>query len=130
MGQTDPTNELPLRRHLFLLILSVTILLSSPVSFIKMPAYGDETNILVKQYEFIPNSIEVKRGVPVSLVFTSEYITQSIIIYAFKITEVVEKGVGTTISFTPDRVGVFEYFATAFPGFGHKGLRGKLIVTD
>jgi heme/copper-type cytochrome/quinol oxidase subunit 2 len=120
-----------LRKYLIVFILSAVAKLSNPVSFIGTPANGAEgIDILVKQYEFIPKTITVVKGVPVNLIFTSEYITQSIIIYAFKITEVVEQGVGTTISFTPDKAGEFEYFATAFPGFCHKGLRGKLIVTD
>ena len=120
-----------MRKPIFLPILLATILFSIPVSFIKTPVYGSEgINILVKQYEFVPNIIEVKRGVPVSLIFTNQYVTQNIIIDAFKITESVEKGVEKTISFTPDRTGEFEYFATDFPGFCHKGLRGKLIVTD
>jgi heme/copper-type cytochrome/quinol oxidase subunit 2 len=132
-----------MRRYLFVFILIVAAALSSPAVAAEAPAqttdaatYETPTNssqpikILLKRYEFVPNKIEVKKGVPVNIVFTSQYVTQRIIIKAFKINVAVEKGADTAVSFTPDRSGTFDYFGTAFPGFGHKGLRGKLIVKD
>jgi cytochrome c oxidase subunit II len=120
-----------MRRSLFVSILFAAVLLSIPAFPVETTAAGSQTiNILAKQYEFVPDTIEVKRGVPVSLIFTGQYVTQRVIISAFKINVAVEKGSETAVSFTPDRSGTFDYFGTAFPGFCHKGLRGKLIVTD
>jgi cytochrome c oxidase subunit II len=86
--------------------------------------------IIAKQFEYIPATITVKKGVPVRLILTSQDVTHGFAIDAFKINVTVEKGKETVVDFTPDRAGTFEYYCSVFCGYGHMGMRGTLTVLD
>jgi cytochrome c oxidase subunit II len=87
-------------------------------------------NILAKQFEFIPNAIEVKRGQTVRLILTSQDVTHGFAIDAFKVNVTVEKGKETVVDFVPDKSGTYDYYCNVFCGIGHMGMRGKLTVID
>jgi cytochrome c oxidase subunit II len=87
-------------------------------------------NVTAKQFEYIPATIDVKKGVPVRIVLTSEDVTHGFAIDAFKINVSVEKGKQTIIDFTPDKAGTYEYYCTVFCGFGHMGMRGRMNVLE
>jgi cytochrome c oxidase subunit 2 len=84
--------------------------------------------VLAKQFEFIPKTIVLKKGVPVRLVFTSQDVTHGFAVDAFKINVTIEKGKDTVLDFTPDKTGTFDFYCSYFCGFGHHDMRGKLIV--
>jgi rhodanese-related sulfurtransferase len=84
--------------------------------------------VISKQYEFIPETIEVMRGDKVKLYVTSTDVTHGLAIPAFGVDSSFEKGELTVIEFVPDKVGEFEIKCSVFCGIGHRGMRGTLIV--
>jgi rhodanese-related sulfurtransferase len=88
-----------------------------------------EKSIIAKKFDFIPNRIEVLRGERVKLYITSVDVAHGIAIDALGINKEIQKGELTIVEFTPDKVGEFEIKCSVYCGFGHGGMKGKLIVT-
>ena len=59
-----------------------------------------------KNYEFDPSVITVKKG------------------------EKVRLGDPTTIEFTADKAGTFEFKCSVYCGLGHRKMKGKLVVEE
>lgn len=95
-------------------------------------ASGDvrEVQMTAKKYEFSPNSIHVKKGEHVKLVITATDRDHGIKIEAFHIEQKLKKGEPTTIEFTPDKAGSFPFKCSVVCGFGHRGMKGMLIVEE
>jgi cytochrome c oxidase subunit II len=86
--------------------------------------------IKAKRFEYIPNEITLKQGVPVVLELTSLDRLHGFNCPAFKIRGDVKPHQITRIAFTPDKVGTFEFHCDNFCGEGHEGMTGKFIVTE
>ena len=86
--------------------------------------------IKAKRFEYMPNEITLKKGVPVVLELTSLDRLHGFNCPAFKIRGDVRPNQVTKISFTPDKVGTFEFHCDNFCGSGHEGMTGKFIVTE
>lgn len=84
----------------------------------------------VKKFEYSVKEITVKKGTPVVIEITSEDRLHGFSLPAFGVRGDVNPGQVTRISFTPDKVGVFEYLCDIFCGEGHEDVNGKLIVTE
>ncbi len=84
--------------------------------------------VMAKQFEFIPNEITGKSGIPVRIILTSEDVTHGFAIDDLKINVQVRKGEDTIVDFTPDKPGTYDFYCSVFCGIGHPGMRGKLIV--
>jgi cytochrome c oxidase subunit 2 len=132
-----------MRKHLFLFILFAAAALSNPAfpmggpapsapsATYEAPAAGMRViRVIAKQFEYVPATIDVKKGVPVRVVLTSQDVTHGFAIDAFKINVSVEKGKETVVDFTPNRSGTYEYYCSVFCGYGHMGMRGRLNVLD
>jgi nitrosocyanin len=87
-----------------------------------------EIRIVAKQFEYVPSSVVVKKGIPVRIILSSQDVTHGFAIDAFNVHASVEKGKDTIVNFTPDKAGTYDYYCTVFCGIGHLGMRGKLIV--
>jgi cytochrome c oxidase subunit 2 len=81
-----------------------------------------------KNYEYDPGVITVREGEHVKLIVTALDHDHGIKIDAFHIDQVLKKGEPTTIEFTADTTGTFEFQCSRFCGLGHKGMKGELIV--
>ncbi len=86
--------------------------------------------IKAKKFEYIPNEITLKKGVPVVLELTSLDRLHGFNCPAFKIRGDVRPHQITKIAFTPDKVGTFEFHCDNFCGEGHEGMTGKFVVTE
>lgn len=89
-----------------------------------------EVAIIAKQFEFLPNRIEVVRGVPVRLYLTSLDVDHGLNIEKFKIKQKIEKGKLTVVDFIPDEAGKYEIKCSVFCGPGHGGMKGELVVVE
>lgn len=89
-----------------------------------------EMKVTAKKYEFEPNVITVKKGQPVKLVITAIDHDHGFKLEAFNIDQKLKKGDPTTIEFTPDKAGTFPFECSVFCGFGHKKMKGKLVVEE
>ncbi|HEV2177854.1 MAG TPA: cupredoxin domain-containing protein [Terriglobia bacterium] len=89
---------------------------------------GREITMTAKKYEFDPNVITVKQGDHVKLVITSLDRDHGIKLKAYGIKERLKKGVPTTVEFTASKAGTFPFECSVECGFGHHGMKGKLVV--
>jgi cytochrome c oxidase subunit 2 len=86
--------------------------------------------ISAKRYEFTPNQISLKKGVPVVLELTSEDRVHGFNAPEFQVRTAIAPGKTTTIKFVPNKVGSFDFFCDIFCGSGHEGMNGKFNVTE
>ena len=84
----------------------------------------------VKKFEYSVKEITVKKGTPVVIEITSEDRVHGFSLPAFGVRSDVIPGQVTRISFTPDKVGTFEYLCDIFCGEGHEDVTGRIIVTE
>ena len=97
----------------------------------KAPAGGEQViHLTAKKFEYTPNEITLKKGVPVTIEITS--LDRD---HGFKIPELgvradVKPGETTRVRIVPDRVGRFEFRCDVFCGSGHEDMAGEFIVVD
>src|SRR6185369_15172415 len=78
-------------------------------------------------FYFKPNVITVKKGQKVKIVFTNAGGMHNFTIDAFNVkSETINNG-STTVEFTPDKTGTFEFYC-AVGNHRQMGMTGKLIV--
>ena len=109
---------------------AVAILAWSLFSLPALAAPEQVVQIKAKKFEYMPNEITLKKGVPVVLELTSLDRHHGFNCPAFKIRGDVLPGKITKISFTPDKVGTFEFHCDVFCGSGHEDMTGKFVVTE
>lgn len=84
--------------------------------------------IIAKQWEFVPNEIHVKVGMPVELVVTSVDVDHGIQFADMDVpVERVPAGRTVTIRFIPDKPGTYHFECAVVCGLGHDQMRGTLI---
>jgi cytochrome c oxidase subunit 2 len=84
--------------------------------------------ITAKKFEFIPSEIELKKGEPVVLEFTSADVVMGFSLPDFKLRTDIVPGGFTRLSLTPDRVGVFGFACDHFCGDFHEDMTGTIRV--
>ncbi len=89
-----------------------------------------EFTMAARSYEFDPGVITVKKGEKVRLIITATDREHGIKIDGYDIDQVLKVGAPTTIEFTADKAGEFEFKCSVFCGFGHRKMKGKLIVEE
>jgi len=94
------------------------------------PAAEQVIHMTAKRFEYTPNEITVKKGVPVILEITS--LDRD---HGFKIPELgiradVKPGETTRVRIVADHTGRFEFRCDVFCGSGHEDMEGELVVVD
>jgi cytochrome c oxidase subunit 2 len=84
--------------------------------------------ITAKKFEFVPNDIELKKGEPVVLEFTSTDVVMGFSLPDFKLRTDIVPGGFTRLQLTPDRVGTFEFVCDHFCGDFHEDMSGRIRV--
>lgn len=85
-------------------------------------------HMTAKRYEFNPSVINVKQGEHVRLIVTALDRTHGIKIPGYGINRRLNKGAPVTIEFTANKAGTFPFHCSVWCGFGHRRMKGKLIV--
>ena len=83
-----------------------------------------------QEYEFDPSAITVKKGEKVRLIITATDRDHGIKIEGYDINQELKKGDPTTIEFTADKAGTFEFKCSVYCGPGHRKMKGKLVVVE
>jgi len=127
--------------------LAVALLAQQPAGGATPGSPAQVIEITAKKYEYSPSEIRVKKGTkvqlkvraldrshgmefelypegadksgPQGLVFTPEQKNYKL-----------EKGEERVIEFVAERPGTYSFKCSVFCGFGHRGMRGKLIVEE
>jgi cytochrome c oxidase subunit II len=81
-----------------------------------------------RKFEFTPNHLVLKKGVPVILEFTSADVIMGFNAPDLKSRISIVPGVVTRIEITPEKVGVFIFFCDIFCGDGHEDMTGTITV--
>lgn len=87
--------------------------------------------ISAKKFEYSPNEIRIKKGVPVVLEFTS--LDR---VHGFTVPELggvratIEPGKVTQVRIVAPKAGTYEFRCDLFCGDGHEGMTGKIIVEE
>jgi cytochrome c oxidase subunit 2 len=87
--------------------------------------------ITAKKFEYSPNEIRIKKGVPVVLEFSSlDRVHGFTIPDLGGIRATIEPGKVTQVRITAPKAGTYEFHCDLFCGEGHEGMTGKIIVED
>jgi cytochrome c oxidase subunit 2 len=94
------------------------------------PAAEQVIQMTAKRFEYTPNEITVKKGVPVILEITSLDRDHGFKIPEFGIRADVKPGETTRVRIVADHTGRFEFRCDVFCGSGHEDMAGELVVVD
>ncbi len=87
--------------------------------------------ITAKRFEYSPNEIRVKKGIPVVLEFTSlDRIHGFTVPDLGGIRTTIEPGKVTRVQIGTPKPGTYEFHCDIFCGDGHEGMTGKIIVEE
>jgi cytochrome c oxidase subunit 2 len=113
------------------LLMSTTII-SALAVYVRANAHPaeKEIHITAKKFDFTPDTITLKKGEPVLLVFSSQDRKHGFNLRAFGIRADVNAGGTTQIRFTPDKIGKFSFSCDVFCGEGHEDMTGTIVVTE
>ena len=87
-----------------------------------------EINMTARQWEFVPDTITVKKGDHVVIHLTSEDVTHGFMIRDYGINTKIEPGQVATVDFIADKEGTFGFRCSVLCGEGHKEQTGTLTV--
>ncbi len=86
--------------------------------------------ISAKRFEYSPNEITVKKGVPVVLEFTSLDRLHGFNCPGLGIRTDIPPQKTTRLRFVPQKAGKFPFHCDNFCGSGHEGMTGTITVTE
>ena len=97
----------------------------------KVPAGGEQIiHVTAKKFEYTPNEITLKKGVPVVLEITSLDRDHGFKVPGLGIRADVKPGETTRVRIVPERTGRFEFRCDVFCGSGHEDMAGEFVVVD
>ena len=118
---------MPTRRRILLGAAGLGALGLLGVHALAQPA-AQIVKIAAKKFDYTPNAIRLKKGVPVVFELTSSDVVMGFSIPDFNIRADIIPGKVTQLPFTPDRAGKFVFMCDIFCGSGHEDMQGTLIV--
>jgi cytochrome c oxidase subunit 2 len=86
-------------------------------------------SITARKFEFVPEKIELRKGEPVVLEFTTADVLMGFNAPDFKVRTDIAPGQVARVRLVPDRAGDFEFFCDNFCGEGHETMSGTIRVT-
>jgi len=86
--------------------------------------------IVAKRYDFTPAEINLKEGVPVVLVLTSQDVAHGLKFKELGLNIKAQKGKTNEVTFTPTKAGTFIGQCSVFCGSGHGSMKLTLHVTE
>lgn len=86
--------------------------------------------ITAKKFEYSPNEIRIKKGVPVVLELTSLDRIHGFNCPDLGVRATVEPGKVSQVRIVAQKAGAFEFHCDIFCGEGHEDMTGKIIVEE
>jgi cytochrome c oxidase subunit II len=86
--------------------------------------------ISASNFEFKPNEILVKKGVPVTLELISQDRHHGFKLAEFHLRADIKPGTVEKLRFVPDKIGTFTFICDVFCGDGHEEMSGTLRVVE
>ncbi len=95
------------------------------------PAPSERTiRVTASKFQFTPNEITLRKGVPVVIEITSVDRDHGFKVPDLGIRADVKPGRTTRVRLVPDRVGRFAFRCDVFCGTGHEDMDGEIVVVD
>ena len=85
--------------------------------------------IVARKFSFSPAQIQLKKGEPVVLEFTTLDVMMGFKATDFGVRTDIVPGQTSRLRFTPDKAGHFAFNCDVFCGSGHEDMGGTLIVS-
>lgn len=86
--------------------------------------------ITAKKFDYTPNQITLKKGVPVVLEFTSADVLMGFNTPDLGARTDIIPGQVARVRLVPDKVGTFAFFCDIFCGSGHETMTGTITVVE
>jgi cytochrome c oxidase subunit 2 len=83
-----------------------------------------------QRFEFVPDSITVKKGVPVALEIRTTDVPHGFSLPDFGVRAEVKPGEVARVWFTPEKTGSFQFLCDIYCGSGHEDMSGTLVVVE
>ena len=103
------------------------------VALTPRPTHSAQEQVIhmtAKKFEYSPDQITVKKGVPVILEITSVDRDHGFKLREFGVRADIKPGETTRVEFVPDKTGHFPFRCDVFCGSGHEDMSGELVVVD
>jgi cytochrome c oxidase subunit 2 len=84
--------------------------------------------VTAKKFEFSPDKIVLKKGVPVTLELTSLDRKHGFAVPELGIRTDVKPNETARVRIVPDKIGTFVFHCDVFCGDGHEGMSGQIVV--
>ena len=92
-------------------------------------APAETIRIEARKFEFVPEKIELKKGEPAVLEFTTADVLMGFNAPDFKVRADIAPGQVARVHLAPDKTGDFDFFCDNFCGEGHETMSGTIRVT-
>ena len=86
--------------------------------------------VVAKRFDFTPSTIQLRKGVPAVLEFTTLDVPMGFNLPDFNARGDILPGKVTRLRVVPDKSGTFVVLCDIFCGSGHEEMNGKLVVVD
>ncbi len=86
--------------------------------------------IVAKKFDYTPNEIKLKKGVPVILEFTTLDVFMGFKVPDLGVRADIIPGKVSRLRLVPDKVGTFPFVCDVFCGSGHEDMTGTIVVTE
>jgi cytochrome c oxidase subunit 2 len=94
------------------------------------PTQSQVVQMTAKKFEYSPDTITVKMGVPVILEITSLDREHGFKLREFGVRADIKPGQVTRVRFVPNKTGRFPFQCDVFCGGGHEDMGGELVVVN
>jgi len=84
--------------------------------------------IRARKFAYSPSQVTLKKGVPVTLEFTTDDVAMGFNAPDFNVRADILPGQSSRVRFTPDKTGTFVFLCDIFCGDGHERMSGTLKV--
>src|SRR5208283_1494442 len=111
-------------------LLIILFLTSIAVSALAADQAGQVIRITAKKFEYSPNEIRLKKGVPAVLEFTSLDRLHGFTCPDLDIRTDINPGKVSTVRVVPQKAGTYDFHCDIFCGEGHENMAGTIIVEE
>ena len=111
------------------LLIGATITGISAFTFAIAQSPERTIKVVAKKFVFTPAKIQLKKGVPVVLEFTTLDVLMGFNAPDFGIRTDIFPKTPSSIRFTPNKTGEFTFFCDVFCGNGHEEMTGTILVS-
>jgi cytochrome c oxidase subunit 2 len=121
-----------------MMLIGLTIVSAASVRTVAQAAKQAETpmrkvheiQVTLRKYEFSPGTLHVRKGEQVKLVMAAADHDHGFKLDDFNINQKIPKGTTVGVEFTADKAGTFQFRCSSVCGFGHRGMKGTLVVEE